>query len=91
MMGFDGGQQQKTTLFPNRNHWLQCSGLLWSFLGDSDRETVNALRDQPFGEALGKVGSVGVAGLYTQDENRQKDTLPPSVPLCVDSRKRVTG
>lgn len=29
MMGFDGGQQQKTTLFPNRNHWLQCSGLLW--------------------------------------------------------------
>eukprot|EP00074_Homo_sapiens_P083884 XP_016858561.1 uncharacterized protein LOC107985115 [Homo sapiens] len=53
-MGFDGGQQQKTTLFPNRNHWLQCSGLLWSFLGDSDKETVNALRDQPFGEALGK-------------------------------------
>ncbi|XP_078212547.1 uncharacterized protein LOC128930207 [Callithrix jacchus] len=56
-MGFDGGQQQKTTLFPNRNHWLQCSGILRSFLGDSDKETVNALRYQPFGEALGNGGS----------------------------------
>nr|XP_054104028.1 translation initiation factor IF-2-like [Callithrix jacchus] len=92
-MGFDGGQQQKTTLFPNRNHWLQCSGILRSFLGDSDKETVNALRYQPFGEALGNVGSVGVAGLYIQHDTDRKmpsPSPPLTVPLSVDSPSQNT-
>lgn len=65
MMGFDGGQQQRTTLFPNRNHWLQCSGLLWQFFGGGDRERDRAPRDQPLGQVLAQ-GSVWLVPAQTE-------------------------